>query len=228
VNQKSNLEIVVHLTNTLKAPRILFEFVLPPDNIYGKDPIVQENLKKFQQDEIEMNKQVFSLLLFNSFFSNTELKNSLPSFISGTVGQMISGYLSSWLSRVFRNSDFTPYLSVNSNYDVTSAEFVKALQASASVGIRKAWYDGRLIVTVGGNFDVNNPYILSARNTNVLLTPDITVEWILSKNGKWRIAGFNRTNIDQTFGQRNRTGVKISHHVEFDRKRKKPKIKKTG
>ena len=87
------------------------------------------------------------------------------------------------------------------------------------------YFNGRLIVTLGGNIDYNNPYILQARNTNVLLTPDITVEYILTADGKLRIVGFNRTSVDVTLGQRNRTGVRLSFQKEFDKKRNDPKRK---
>jgi len=47
-NQKSNISIVSHLTNTLKAPDINFEFVIPKENQTDRtsDPVVVENLKK--------------------------------------------------------------------------------------------------------------------------------------------------------------------------------------
>ena len=57
------------------------------------------------------------------------------------------------------------------------------------------------------------------------LTPDITVEYILTADGKLRIVGFNRTSVDVTLGQRNRTGVRLSYQKEFDKKRNDPKRK---
>ncbi len=224
VKQKSDLSIIAHLTNTLKVPKITFEFVLPPDKDISRDPIVLENLKKFTRDENEMNRQVASLLLFNTFITdNGGLGNSTSAFLAGTVGQVISGYLNNQLTRffqkVFKDPSITPYLSFNSNYDITNPELIKALQASGNLGFKKEYLDGRLVVSLGGNIDYNNPYILQARNTNILLTPDITVEYLLSKDGKLRIVGFQKTSVDATLGQRNRTGVRLSYQKEFDKKR---------
>ena len=221
-NQKSNLSIIAHLTKTLKAPEITFEFVLPKDNDYYKDPIVQENLKKFNLDKNEMNRQVASLLLFNTFINDKGFGGSTASFFSGTAGQVISGFLNNQLARffqkIFKDPTITPYLSLNSSYDITSPELIKALQASGNFGFKKEYFNGRLIVSLGGNIDYNNPYILAARNTNVLLTPDINVEYILTTDGKLRIVGFNRTSVDATLGQRNRTGVRLSYQKEFDKR----------
>jgi hypothetical protein len=105
---------------------------------------------------------------------------------------------------------------LNSNYDPTSPEILKALQASGNFGLKKKYINGRLIVSLGGNVDYNNPYILAARNTNILLTPDITLEYILSNDGKLRILGFNRTSVDATLGQRNRTGVSLAYSKDFN------------
>ena len=217
--QKADLSIIAHLTNTLKDPHIKFEFVLPTEGDYSKDPIVLENLKKFAVDENEMNKQVASLLLFNSFVLN-DFRSSSVSFLSGTAGQVISGFLNNqfakFFQKVFKDPTITPYLSLNSNYDITSPELIKALQASGNIGLKKEYFNGRLIVSLGGNVDYNNPYILAVRQTNILLTPDITVEYFLTADGKLRIVGFNRTSVDATLGQRNRTGVSLSYHKDFN------------
>lgn len=233
LKQKSDINIVAHLTNTLKDPKINFEFVIPEEkkNEGNSDPVVLENLKKLTRDENERNRQVASLLLFNTFITdnNGGLGASTVSFLSGTIGQVISGFLNNQLTRffqkVFKDPTLTPYLTFNSNYDLTSKELINALQASGNFGLKKEYFNGRLIVSLGGNIDYNNLYILQARNTNVLLTPDLTVEYLLSADGKLRIVGFNRTSVDVTLGQRNRTGVRLSYQKEFDKKRTAPKKK---
>ncbi len=244
---RSNLNIVAHLTNTLKAPKINFEFEIPENQQtdYSKDPVLLENLKKFSRDENEQNRQVASLLLFNTFINDNNSGGfgaSATSFLSGTAGQIISGFLNNQLTKVFqklfKDPSITPYISFNSNYNLTSTELINALEASGNFGFKKAYINGRLIVSLGGNIDYNNPYILAARNTNVLLTPDITVEYLLSKDGKLRIVGFNRTVVDAALGQRNRTGIRLSYTRDFDKltkaerialreERKKKKLNKT-
>ncbi len=223
-NQRADLNVIAHLTNTLKSPKINFEFKIPAQQTeFGNDPIVLESLKKFSQDENEMNKQVASLLLFNSFINNGNsggITGSGLSFFSGTAGQLVSNFLNNQFSKIFQkifnDPTITPYLSLNSNYDPTSPEILKALQASGNFGLKKEYINGRLIVSLGGNVDYNNPFILAARNTNILLTPDITLEYILSNDGKLRILGFNRTSVDATLGQRNRTGVSLAYSKDFN------------
>ncbi len=224
--QQSDLFIIAHLTNTLSSPRIRFEFKLDENNDYSRNTIVLENLKRFERDTSEMNRQVASLLLFNTFINSEKggLGSSTASFLSGTVGQLLSSYLNNQLTRffqrIFKDPTITPYFSLNSNYDITNPELVNALRASGNVGIKKVYLDGRLIVSLAGAIDYNNPYLLQLRSTaNVLLTPDITVEYILSKNGKLRIVGFKKTSVDATLGQRSKAGLRLSYQKEFDKKR---------
>ncbi len=223
--QKSDLNIVAHLTNTLKEPKITFDFVIPENQQtdYSNDPVLLANLKKFSQDENEQNRQVASLLLFNTFISDNSagFGAATASLLSGTAGQVISVFLSNQLAKafqkIFKDPTLTPYLSFNSNYNTSNTELINALEASGNFGFKKEYLNGRLILSLGGNIDYNNPYILQTRNTNILLTPDITIEYILTPDGKLRIVGFNRTIVDATLGQRNRTGLKLSYSKDFDR-----------
>ena len=159
---------------------------------------------------------------------SSKLCSSTVSFLSGTAGQVISGFLNNQLTKVFQklfnDPTITPYISFNSNYNLTSTELIKALEASGNFGFKKSYINGRLVVSLGGNIDYNNPYILLARNTNILLTPDITVEYLLTKDGKLRIVGFNRTVVDATLGQRNRTGLRLSYTRDFDKLTKAERI----
>ena len=233
--QKSDLNIVAHLTNTLKAPKITFEFEIPENKQTesSRDPVLLENLKKFSKDENEQNRQVASLLLFNTFINDDNSGGfgaSTANFLSGTAGQVISGFLNNQLTKVFqklfKDPSITPYISFNSNYNLTSTELINALEASGNFGFKKAYINGRLIISLGGNIDYNNPYILQARQTNVLLTPDITVEYLLSTDGKLRIVGFNRTVVDAALGQRNRTGVRLSYSRDFDKYTKEERMQR--
>jgi hypothetical protein len=55
-----------------------------------------------------------------------------------------------------------------------------------------------------------------SKNNNLLVTPDITAEWLLSKDGSVRLVGFNRTNFD-LISQRTRTGTSLSYRKDFDK-----------
>ncbi len=94
---KGDVDIIFKLRGTLKDPRPDFEFSFPFDNPFRSDPIANQYLKTTESDKNVMNKQVTSLLLFNSFISadqNFFRANNTGNFVFRTVGQVLSNTLS--------------------------------------------------------------------------------------------------------------------------------------
>ncbi len=217
-NQKSDLIVLAHLTETLLKPAIDFELKLPPSSPIN-DFLVLKRLEQFKQDKNELNKQITSLLLFNSFINTNGFLTAsggysvLSNTIGGVVSGAISGFFNNLLQKYVKNLSF--------NFDVNSSigdlqQNVEKLQAAARSNFVYTLLNGRLTISAGLNLDYNNPYANLNRNSNVLVTPDITVEWILSKSGRLRVVGFNRTNYDLV-GQRNRTGASLSYRRDFEK-----------
>ena len=216
--QKVDVTIISQLTGNLQKPDINFEFVLPPNIDISQDYVTQRKLEDFKNDRNEMNKQVASLLLFNSFI------NSNQNFLSGGntysfAASTISGMLSNFLTNLFNkqlekatNGILSTYFDINSSLDLENKAAL--LQASLKAGL-KILLSNKLVVLIGGNLDYNNPYAQLAGKG--LFTPDITIEWLLNKDGSVRVVGFNRTSVDLTVGQRNRSGVSLSYRKNADR-----------
>lgn len=211
---KSNIRIVSHLTNTLQSPKISFEFELPPDSYYAQDLLVKSKLADYANDANEMNKQVSSILIFNSFSSQSIFKNQNASGLAiNTIGQIIFRDLTDFFNKYLQQ------LGLTLNFDVSSSNndlngLNRNLQAAANFGITTKIANGRIIISVGGNLDYNNPFATSSKN-KVLLTPDFTAEFLLNKDGKLRMVAFRKTNTDFSFGQQTRQGLRLSYRKDF-------------
>jgi hypothetical protein len=219
-NAKSDVKILAHLTETLLKPKIDFDLQLPQGSSSSIDFLVLKKLEQFKNDENELNKQITSLLLFNSFISTDQAfitasggYNILSGTIGGVVSGAVSGFFNNLLQKYVKNLSFN--FDLNSSIDETLLQQnVSKLQAAAKSNFVYTLMNGSLIISAGLNVDYNNPY--ANRNTSVLVTPDVTVEWIITKNGRVRLVGFNRTNYDLV-GQRNRTGVSLAYRRDFDK-----------
>ena len=230
--QKSDLKVLAHLTESLLKPVIDFKFQLPEGSTLSSDFFIVKRLQQFQEDKNNLNKQVTSLLLFNSFISDEQGfltansgTNVLYSTIGGMVSSALSGFFNKFLQKYIKNTSL--YFDLNTSYG-SSADLpvnVAQLQAAAKSGFIFTLLKGRLIISAGVNVDYNNPYINYARNNNVLVTPDITAEFIINKDGSIRVVAFNRTNYD-FIGQRNKTGVNVSYRKDFDKLSELFKVKK--
>ncbi len=222
-SQTSDLKVVAHLTQTLKKPAIGLEFVIPSYETASTDFLINKKLEDYKKDSTEMNKQVSSVLLFNSFITSDQnffgAGNSY-SFATNTLGQILSAFLtnnfSRFLQRALNDPNISSYFDITSRFDLKQS--IDAIQAAARFGIVKSYLNNRLIISLGGNLDYSS--VLPSGNaigTNLLLTPDFSLEWLLSKDGNIRVVGFRRTNIDWAYGQRNRQGVSLSYKKDFDR-----------
>ncbi|MDN3655116.1 translocation/assembly module TamB domain-containing protein [Ferruginibacter paludis] len=224
--KKSDVRVLAHLTESLLKPSIDFEFQLPPGSPLANDFFITKTLQQYKDDKNELNKQVTSLLLFNSFISGQQgfiTANSGANILSSTIGGMVSsalsGYFNKFLQKYLKNTSL--YFDLNTSYGSTSPGDLQAnvaqLQAAAKSGLIFTLLQGRLIISAGVNVDYNNPYAINyTRNTNVLVTPDVTAEFIINKDGSVRVVAFNRTNYD-FIGQRNKTGVNLSYRKDFDK-----------
>ena len=214
--QKADVNIISTLTGELQKPIINFEFVA--DGEIKNDFVSKKWLDDLKNNPNEMNKQIVSVLLFNSFI------NSQQNFLSGgnvaglatnTIGGIVSSLLTNLFNKELEKATkglLSTYIDLSTT--VSLQQRIASLQASVSAGF-KILLSNRLQVLVGGNLDYNNPYAQLARRG--LLTPDISVQWLLNKDGSLRVVGFNRTNTDLNLGQRNRSGVSLSFRKDFDK-----------
>ncbi len=226
-NAKGDVDIIFKLRGTLKEPRPEFEFQFPFDNPLKSDPIANEYLKtRYEADKNELNKQVTSLLLFNTFMSDDQRllsSNNTGNFVTRSVGQILSATLSSslnnWLQKLLKSNSVNLYTNINTadfNFGVTQKE----LQNIGNFGLRTTFFNNKLLVKVGGNVDYKIGQAVSNSNSNFLFTPDVSFEYLISPDGRFRVIGFNRSDAPlgdiSGITRRNRTGVQLSYRKEFD------------
>ena len=225
---KGDVDIIFKLRGTLKDPRPEFEFQFPFDNPLKSDPIANEYLKTYQADQNELNKQVTSLLLFNTFMSGSQSLisgNTTGSFVARSVGQLLSSTLStslnSWLQQLLNTNSVNLYTNVNtSDFTFQRSGSTKEIQNVGNFGLRTAFLKNRLLVKFGGNVDYRIRQAAVNSNSNFLFTPDVSFEYLISPDGRLRVIGFNRSDADlgdiSGITRRNRTGIQLSYRKEFD------------
>ncbi|MEO8763482.1 MAG: translocation/assembly module TamB domain-containing protein [Ginsengibacter sp.] len=221
---KGDVDIIFKLRGTLKDPRPEFEFQFTFDNPLKSDPIANEYLKTFLADQNELNKQVTSLLLFNTFMSSSQSLlsgNNTGNFVTRSVGQLLSATLSSslnnWLQQILNTNSVNLYTNVNtSDFNFQRSGTQKEIQNVGNFGVKTTFLKNRLLVNFGGNVD----YRQAAVSSNFLFTPDVSFEYLISPDGRLRVIGFNRSDADlgdiSGITRRNRTGVQLSYRKEFD------------
>jgi len=227
---KRNIDIIFKLRGTLKDPKPDFEFVFPFDNPLRVDPIATEYLKtRMQADKNELNKQVTSLLLFNSFMSDQQRlfsTNNTGNFVTRTLGQILSNTLSSslsnWLQKILKTNAVNLYTNINtSDFNFEKGGLTqKEIQNLGNFGFRTTFLKNRLLINFGGNVDYRLIQGSNNANSSFLFTPDVSFEYLISPDGKLRVVGFNRSDAGIAdiagINRRNRTGVLLSYRKDFN------------
>lgn len=169
------------MKNKLMNPDISFALEFPniADNI-------RSQINNVLTDEQELNRQVFSFLLFRSFvppliYNTTGGGVTAGNAAASTGSELLSNKLSNVLDGMVGN--FTKDLQVGVNYRPGS----QSNSDEVLMNVNKQFLDDKL--SVDGNFGVNNN-----KGGNRNLIGDVNIEYKLSDDGRYKLKGFNRTN----------------------------------
>ena len=229
--------VVANISGNLKKPDIKFSIDFPQGSQVKSDETFNQFLSKLERDDNEMLKQVTYLIVFGSFAPYGE--NKAPNITTlgyNTISGLLSNMVNGVVSNLLRKTGFQ--LDVNASVYNSSSLFAGTTsdpntfdRTKLDVKLNKKFFDNKVIVTVGSDVDlnVNSNSATSQQLGNLQLLPDVTVEFILSRDRKVRAIVFSRNNLDIStagVGRRNRTGASISYRREFNNFLSNPKKKK--
>ena len=169
---KVNNELLMKMSDRLSEPQIDFDIRLP-----NASPGIAQQVKSQMSTPEEVNKQVFSLLLFNHY-SPPQSGLSASGVGQATSSDLISNQLNNWIAKL-DNQLFD--LGVN---EVKSGE--------VEIALSKKLLDDRLILE--SNVGVNRSDE-ATQNTESQgqFVGDFKLEYLITENGKVRGKVFNRT-----------------------------------
>jgi hypothetical protein len=181
---------------------------------------VQAFLTRIATDEQELNRQVFSLMIFRMFAPMGEFTQTANISYS-SFSDLVSNQLSSWLSQFDENLEVS----------VDLAGLSQSALNNFQLRFSYTMLDGRLRLTRDGGFT-------NAQNQTSALSiaGDWTLEYMLSKNGIFRVKMFHKMNqnlILSGLSNNNTTqGASLLHTQSFNKlgelfpKKKKQETKK--
>lgn len=198
--------VSMKLTDQLLKPNILLNLDIRD---YPKNSdlnyYVQAFLTRIATDEQELNRQVFSLMIFRMFAPVGEFTQT-ASISYSSFSDLVSNQLSSWLSQFDENLEVSVDLAGLSQTDLNNFQ----LRFSYTM------LEGRLRLTRDGGFT-------NAQNQTSALSiaGDWTLEYMLSKNGLFRVKMFHRINqnlILSGLNNNNTTqGASLLHTQSFNK-----------
>ncbi len=216
VNQYSAVmpfSVNLNIKESLLSPDLNFELESQQPEV---DPLIRAKLSQLNQEEAQLNKQIFSLLLFNSFMERSTIQPSSSAYgLNATartsVSKLLSRQLNNFADRYINFVDLD--LAVNSYYQ--SMDDPASARTDVSVGITREFFDDQLSLKVGGDFNVEGREYNAEQDISTI-AGDVSIEYKLDKKGTYRLRAFRKTEYEDVFeGEVHKTGAAFIFNKDF-------------
>jgi hypothetical protein len=213
--QRYPFMVLLKLRGEILHPEISFEIQLLPEDKGILGGAVNQKLLMLNEDPSALNKQVFALLVLGRFVQENPFQSEsggTSALIRSTVGKFLSAQLNQLSSKLIPG--------VELNFDIQSYDDYQTGQAQGrtqvEIGVKKQLFNERLSVQLGGAVDVEGAR--AQQNSVSDITSDVTLEYKLTKDGRFRMKGFRHNQYEGAIdGQLVETGVGVLFVRDFNK-----------
>jgi translocation and assembly module TamB len=208
--------VYLNMEGELMAPGISFELDMPPEHRGAFDGSLMARINAINEDESELNKQVFALLILGSFIHESPFAVGGGPGIAATARTSASQILSQQLNRL---SD-RHIRGVDINFELESYEIDRGDDAigrtELQVEISRDFFNDRVRVVVGGNIELEDETHRETRPGEI--AGDFTLEYLLTPAGNLLLRGFRtREYGDLIEGELTTTGIALVFSRSYTR-----------
>ncbi|MGA9326459.1 MAG: translocation/assembly module TamB domain-containing protein, partial [Salegentibacter sp.] len=208
--------VYLNIDGELMHPKISFGLDMPKDEQGYAGGQVYGRVQQLDQQEQELNKQVFSLLVLNRFYPEPGSNGSQGGTMSiarDNLNEALSDQLNMFSDRLLGDTGVKLNFGVDSftDYQGESAQQRTQLDITA----QKKLFDDRLIMSVGSQVDVQGSNRNPDEQTPVI--GNVSLEYLLTKDGRFRLKGFQRNEFENVIdGQLIVSGIALIFTKEFN------------
>ncbi|WP_445159311.1 translocation/assembly module TamB domain-containing protein [Mesohalobacter salilacus] len=215
---KQQLPFFVYLDvdGDLLSPEISFKLDMPEDKKGAINGSVYGRISQLNQNEDQVNKQVFSLLVLNRFYPESGSDGSqggAASMARENVNQVLSDQLNAFSDRLTGNTGISLNFDINSytQYQGNTAQDRTDLDVTA----QKELMDGRLVVEAGSQMNVQGEQRPGESQAAV---GNVSVEYLLTEDGRWKLRAFRTSEYENIIdGQVVVSGIALIFAREFNK-----------
>lgn len=201
--QNYPFSVLLKLKGNMLSPDIKFQIKLDDNQSSALSSISYELDQMNNNDEQQLNKQVFSLLILRRFSPKDSYLAGNMTDVRGSISEFLTNQLSYFVSQMDEN------LEVDVDLTSLNDEAFNTLQLRLSY----TFLDGRLRVSGAGAVTSNSNN--TTNNSYNDYVGDWTIQYLLTPDGHLRVKAFSQT--DQIANQQQReTGVSFQYIKSFD------------
>jgi hypothetical protein len=208
--------VYLNVDGELLNPVISFGLDMPERSRGALGGNVYSTVLTINDQEDELNRQVFSLLVLNQFYpvgGDDGASGGTVSLARSSVSQVLSNQLNNFSDRLFGDSGFSVDFGVDSYTDYQTG--AAANRTDLNIAAQQRLFDDRLVVQVGSQVNVEGgDENVSQENA---LFGDVSIEYLLNEIGRWRLKAFRKNQFESVIdGQLIITGLALIFNREFN------------
>ena len=214
--QKLPFLVTLKMDGDLLKPSISFDISLPP-NVLSLWPDVDLRLTQLRNQQSEMNKQVFALLLLGRFVGDDPLADqgggsTVGNLAFSSASQILTNQMDQLAASLIKDVDI--HFDLNNQQDYSTGHELDYTELNVTVS--KALMDDRLRVSVGSNFDIAGTGAPNQAASN--LAGNVSADYKLSKDGRYLIRAYRQNQYQAVLlGQVVESGVGFVFTFDYDR-----------
>ncbi len=216
ISYREEMPFIINLkmNGALSGPAVSFNVQLPSDQQGALEGTVYARLNQLNQNESELNTQVFSLLVLNRFFNQQEIQNYggplFSSYARTGVSRLISQRLNSFATTYAKFVELQLDVDFYETYNGTSIENTTNMR----IGIGRKFFSDRLDLRTGGQVLLQGTSQFNNNDFPSLMS----AEYKLTRDGRYRLTGFRKNTYEGVFeGQIVREGAGIVFIRDFNK-----------
>ncbi len=208
--------VYLNIDGELEKPKISFDLDMPEAEQGAIGGQVYGRIQQVNQQEGELNRQVFSLLVLNRFYPDSGSDGSEGGFASvarDNLNDAISDQLNTFSDKLLGKTGLELDFGLNSYTDYQGETPQERTQLD--IAAQKKLFDDRLIVRVGSEVDLQGS---SPTNEPTPLIGNVSLEYLLTENGRYRLKAFRKDEYENVIdGQTIVSGIALIFTQEFNK-----------
>ncbi|MCL7762469.1 translocation/assembly module TamB domain-containing protein [Polaribacter sp. Z014] len=207
--------VYLNIGGELLQPKISFNLDMPEEQQGAIGGQVYERVQQVNQQEDELNKQVFSLLVLSRFYPDTSSDGSSGGFATiarNNLNDAVSGQLNAFSDKILGGSGIELDFGLNSFTDYQGDAPTDRTQLD--VAAQKKLFNDRLTVRVGSEVDIQGS---SSTEEKSPLIGNVSLEYKITEDGRYRLKGFRKSEFENVIdGQIIVNGIALIFTKEFN------------
>ncbi|MFD1016457.1 translocation/assembly module TamB domain-containing protein [Winogradskyella rapida] len=207
--------VYLNIDGELMQPQISFGLDMPEEDQGAISGQVYSRVQQVNQQEGELNRQVFSLLVLNRFYPESGSDGSSGGFATiarDNLNDAVSEQLNAFSDKIIGGTGVELDFGLDSYTDYQGETATDRTQLD--IAAQKKLFNDRLIVRVGSAVDLQGS---STTDEETPIIGNVSLEYILSEDGRYRLKGFRKSEFENVIdGQTIISGIALIFTQEFN------------